>query len=301
LRLASLISPHHIVIGLQARTLTDAIRELLDHCHTPSADLSPERVTEEVLRREAQCTTALAGGVALPHARISGFGGFHIYLGIPCAPLETPCMDGSPVEVLFLIIAGESKHTVMLQSMAAISRFGSDSANLEALRSARTRDEAVGLLEERGGAVKRVLHTRDLMRTTYVSAIPSMPLRDLLDLMFETRIMEVAVLNANESVVGSVTSAEIIEAGFPKYMSTLRDLSFLSEFEPFDQFFKREADTTVNEIMNRHPLVAAADDPVIQVVFRMKQEHQSVAFVQEQNRFVGTIHRDDIIVKILRA
>lgn len=301
MRLSSLLQPEHIVLGVEARSLEGAVREILDRVERFRPERPKAEVLEAVLRREAQAGTALEKGIALPHARVSGLRDFHFMVGVAKEPLDDVCADGTPVELLFLILADDSKNTVMLQTMAAVGKLAEDAARLDALKRARTADEVWNLIEESGVRAKRGLFARDLMRPAPVVAHAGMPLRELLDALFEHSVHQAPVCEEDGSIIGAVTSEEIIEAGFPDYMARIPNLGFLTEFEPFEQFFQREATTHVKDIMNQRPLVVEADDPMIQVVFRLRKERRRFAYVQDQGKFAGVIDRDDILSRVLRA
>jgi len=301
MKLSSLLHANHIVPNLEAHTLEEAIHEVLRRAEGFRPGTSPQEICEAVLRREAQGSTAASDGVALPHARIPSLRDFFIILGLPRSPLEDRGLDGRPVDMVFLILSNDKKNTLMLQTMAAIGSLSRDTGLLAAVREGADRETIWRLIDDSGITVKKALQARDLMRDCEVRAFVTMPLRDALDLMAEGKVSEVPVLSEDDRIIGAVTSEEVIEAGFPRYMSRLHDVAFLNEFEPFEQFFKREVETTVGEMMNPDPLVVDVDDPMIQVVFRMKQERQRFAFVEENGRLAGIIDRNDIISRILRA
>lgn len=301
MKLSSLLLRSWVVPELKARTLADAVLEILERAvrFHPSTPI-PE-IHSAVLDREAQGSTTLANGVAVPHARIPSLDDFHLMLGVAPVPLEDKGTDGQPIDLVFLILANDKKNIVMLQTLAALAGIAADSELLAALREAGTRDAIWERIEETGLRVKKGLFARDLMRKTPVIAHEDMPLRELLDKLFEQGVHKAPVCGPGGEIVGAVTSQEILAAGFPDYMSSLPDIAFLDEYSPFDEFFKREATTKVKDIQNPNPLIVEAGDPMIQVVFRMQQEKQRFAYVQEDGRYAGTIDRAHILSRILRA
>jgi CBS domain-containing protein len=83
-------------------------------------------------------------------------------------------------------------------------------------------------------------------------------------------------------------------------MQYLPGIGFLNEFEPFEQFFKRETTVRVEQIMNKKPVVVEADTPIIQVVFEMRREHQRFVYVHEGGALAGMVDRNDIVSRIIR-
>jgi nitrogen PTS system EIIA component len=289
------------MLNLGAGTLKDAIAEILGHVAKLHAHEPSDAILEAVLHRESQGSTAMAGGLALPHARVPGLHGFYLFFAVPAQPLEDKGLDGRPVDVVVLILANDQKNTLMLQTMAAIGKIATVEGGMDRLRSAASPEALWQAVDATDVLVREGLFARDLMRDAPIIAHRDMLLRDLLDRLFESKEDEAPVCDDKGALVGVVTSEEIIEAGFPDYMSRMRDISFLNEFEAFEQFFKREATTKVGDILNPDPLVVEIETPLIQVVFLMKRERQRFAFVEEDGRFAGIVDRDDIISRILRV
>lgn len=301
MRLATLLEPHHIVAGLVSRTVREAVAEIFEAAERFHPEQPVGVLTRAVLERESQGSTALERGVAVPHARVPGLRDFHLLLGIASPPLDDPCLDGSPVELLFVVTAGNEKNVLMLQTLAAIAEFAQEPSRLAALKAARDRQSAWAVLRDSGVNVKEGLSARTLMRPCPVIARYDMTLGELLDACFQHGVHEAPVCADSEKVIGAVTSEEIVDAGFPDYMSRIRDIGFLNEYRPFEEFFQREMTTLVGDIMNRRPLVVEGGAPLIQVVFQMRRERQRFAFVEENGRLAGMVDRNDILSRILRA
>ncbi|MCP4645617.1 MAG: PTS transporter subunit EIIA [bacterium] len=301
MKLSSLLNAHGIVLGLESKTLADAVRELLSRAEGFRPAKPIEEIAEAVLRREAQGSTAAEQGLCIPHARIPDLQDFYLLFGTCKQPLEEKGLDGQPIDLVVLLLSDDQKTTLMLQSMAAIGGLAQQPESLDTIRAAASRDAVWQFIHDMGIEIRKTLLARDLMRPAAFVASVDMPMQQLLDLFFEHSVDEAAVCDLSRKVIGCVTSREIVEAGFPNYMGRIPDISFLPEFEAFEQFFKREATTLVREILNPNPLVVDAEDPVIQVVFKMRQEHHRIAFVEEDGRYVGLIDRRDIISRILRA
>ena len=310
MRLSSLLPRNHIVVALESRNIEEAVRELL---HGISAGESAwggdgdsalgadwRDIADAIMTRESQSSTALEKGVAIPHARVPGMQEFLVALGIPYEPLTDCCADGSTVRLVFLIAGGEHKNALMLQTMAAVSDFASDDQRLEALCAAGAPRTAWEIIDKSGIRVKEELRARNLMRPAVTQVTTETLLSELLDEFFTHEVRVIPVCRNDGEIIGSVTSAEILQAGFPEYMSYLDHISFLSELESFDRFFSRENQVRVGEFMNEHPLVFDVDTPLIQVVFRMNRERIPYAFVVDNGRLTGFIDRHDIIIRVLR-
>ncbi len=301
MKLSSLLVVDHTVPDLEARTLAEAVPEILRRVEHFNPGEPVDALVRAVLRREAQGSTAMQNGIAIPHARVPALRDFYVFLGVAKTPLEEKGFDGLAIDLVFLILASDQKNTVMLQTMAAIGSLAKDSDCLAKIRHADSAKAIWQPLDEGDFQVKKGLFAHDLMHAPPVVAREDMALGELLDAFFQHQVYAAPVCSPDGQVVGSVSTGEIVDAAFPEYMSRMRDIAFLAEFEPFEEFFKKEATIRVGEIMNPHPLVVDTDEPMIQVVFRMKSEQRGIAFVQEKGRLVGVIGRNDIVSRILRA
>jgi mannitol/fructose-specific phosphotransferase system IIA component (Ntr-type) len=298
---SSLVDSRNIVLGLKASNLQEATREILDRAGAFSPGLPLDEVHEAVMKREALSSTALGLCVALPHARIPDLEDFTILVGIPESSLTDKSIDGRPVGAVFLLLTNDRRNTVLLQSLAALARLIQQDQFLDRLRAAGTAEAVWNEIDGGKVEVRKKLEARDLMKSACVHATADMTLHRLLDLMFETGVGDAVVVDSEYHILGTVTSREIIGAGFPNYMSLMENVKFLSEYKPFEEFFKKESKIAVAEFMNKEPIIVEASDPLIQVVFRMIHEQERIVFVQEDEVFVGIIDRNDIIHRVLRA
>jgi mannitol/fructose-specific phosphotransferase system IIA component (Ntr-type)/predicted transcriptional regulator len=301
MRFSSLVNSKNIVLGLKASNLQEATREILDRAGAFSPGLPLDEVHEAVMKREALSSTALGVGVALPHARIPDLEGFSVLVGIPENDLTDKGMDGRPVGVVFLLLTNDRLNTILLQALAALSQLMQQDQFIERLRAADTAEAVWYEIDGGNVEVRKKLEARDLMTSACVQASADMTLHQLLDRMFENEVGDAVVVDSKHHILGTVTSREIIGAGFPDYMALMDNVGFLKEYESFEEFFKKESKIVVAEFMNTEAIIVEASDPLIQVVFRMLKEQERVAFVQEDKVFVGIIDRNDIIHRILRA
>jgi PTS system nitrogen regulatory IIA component len=292
---------NHVVIGLESRTVRDAVPEILSRVDGFRPKMPIPQIVEAVLKREDVAPTAVSGGLAIPHARISQLRDFYVMFGRAKTPFDDVGTDGRPIDLVFLILCNDRKNTLMLQTLAAVGKIAHNIPLIDSIRGAHSREQLWQAIDDSEIEVQPELFARDLMRPVAVMAREDEVLSELLDRCASSAQHYAPVCDSSGKVIGSMSSREIVNAGFPEYMSSLRDIAFLHATEPFVEFFKLEASARVGEVMNPNPLVVQADDPFIQVVFNMKQHEERLAFVEEDGKCVGVIERDDICERILRA
>ncbi len=83
-------------------------------------------IVENVLKREREMGTALADGIAVPHARLSGLTRPVIAFARSLSGIDWDSSDGKPAQMVFLILTPASDDALQIQILRAIARVTSD-------------------------------------------------------------------------------------------------------------------------------------------------------------------------------
>lgn len=121
------------------------VLERAAHLLSPGDSEQAEHVFERLLERERLGSTGLAGGVALPHARVPGATttrGAFIRLA---QPIDFDALDGRPVDLVFALMVPEEATDEHLQLLAQLASLFKDTETCEQLRSAEA-EQAYSLL-----------------------------------------------------------------------------------------------------------------------------------------------------------
>jgi PTS system fructose-specific IIC component len=99
----------------------------------------PERdgLLADVRKREAQFTTALGDGIALPHARSRHVDTLQLAAVQLAAPVAFGAADGVPVQLAFLVASPADAPGEHLVSLRGLSRLFDNRASMAILRSTR--------------------------------------------------------------------------------------------------------------------------------------------------------------------
>ena len=132
MRLIELLTPERVLVDLRASS-RHALLEALARRLAPEADLA---VLGALTEREALGSTALGGGVALPHGRCP-------LLARPCAvlarlarPVDFGAADGRPVDLVCALATPTHFTDAHLALLADVATHFSDAACVAALRAA---------------------------------------------------------------------------------------------------------------------------------------------------------------------
>lgn len=144
------VRPAHVTLALEAETKADAIRELCGLLASSGA-LTPvkaEALGDEVLTREAEGTTGIGAGVAVPHAKTALVSEMIVAVGVSRAGLDFASVDGDPVSVVFLIAAPPDRAAEYLAFMRWIVSLKKSKYWVKLVKGCATPEALVEVLEE---------------------------------------------------------------------------------------------------------------------------------------------------------
>lgn len=147
-RLLDFLQEENIVVGLRATTKTEAIERMVDHLiRSHHLDVDRKTMLDTVLQREAQASTALGGGLAVPHAILPGEHKMVGVMGLTSEGLVLDAPDGKPVHCMVLLGTSESERPRHLQVLATLARtIGIDPTMQDRLFHASTAAHAADIL-----------------------------------------------------------------------------------------------------------------------------------------------------------
>ena len=142
--LSTVLPVDRIRAPLQATERIAAIDELLKELPL-SPDLR-EQVRSATLRREDEVTTGIGGGVAIPHARVEGVTQPLLALGIAPGGIDFLSIDGSYVNLVFLMVSEGEQTDAHLTLLSELCSFLNDEKRRARLAAAKTADEALAAI-----------------------------------------------------------------------------------------------------------------------------------------------------------
>lgn len=123
------------------RILEQAARLLAATAEDPSA----EQIFERLLERERLGSTGLAGGVALPHARMPGIHESRGAFLRLAEAVDFDALDGQPVDLIFALLVPEDANEEHLKLLASLAAMFNDENLRNQLREAEA-EEAMAIL-----------------------------------------------------------------------------------------------------------------------------------------------------------
>lgn len=111
-----------------------------------SYGVDAEAAADALLERERLGSTGFGGGVAIPHAKLPGLDrmcGVVVLLDPP-APFDA--VDDAPVDVVFALLSPQDSGAEHLKTLARVSRYLRDEAQVMRLRGAKSAEALHALL-----------------------------------------------------------------------------------------------------------------------------------------------------------
>ena len=117
---ASYMDPR-LVTHLDSTSREEAIKILVDKLDETGKLLDKSKFHQAILEREKLVSTGIGMGVALPHAKLSGYEEFFIAIGLASSGIEWPSLDHLPIRQIFLIGGPDHKQTEYLQILSQLT------------------------------------------------------------------------------------------------------------------------------------------------------------------------------------
>ena len=123
MHLGALTKPALIFVELAGSDRPTVLKALADGLVAGSVLTNSEVLYERLLEREELGSTAISGGVAIPHCKMKDLDDVIVAIGISRRGVDFDSDDQQPVHLLFLVVSPEDKPADHLRSLSAISKW----------------------------------------------------------------------------------------------------------------------------------------------------------------------------------
>lgn len=106
--------------NIASRDKFEAIEELARVFEESPLCSDIESLVNALREREGIMSTGIGAGIAIPHAKISSVSEMAFAIGISAEGIDFDSMDGHPVNLIILVIAGEKQHKDYLRLLSNI-------------------------------------------------------------------------------------------------------------------------------------------------------------------------------------
>jgi len=136
-----------MIMDLQATDKKGAIDEMVQKMYDGGRISDIETYKEGILAREAQTSTGLGDGIAMPHAKNSAVKEATVLFAKSNKGVDYEALDGQPTYLFFMIAAPEGANDTHLQALAALSRLLIDPDFVAQLKETKTPEAVQNLFQ----------------------------------------------------------------------------------------------------------------------------------------------------------
>ncbi|MBE6172739.1 fructose-specific PTS transporter subunit EIIC [Enterococcus sp. AZ084] len=136
-----------MIMDLQATDKKGAIDEMVQKMYDAGRISDIETYKQGILAREAQTSTGLGDGIAMPHAKNAAVKEATVLFAKSKKGVDYEALDGQPTFLFFMIAAPEGANDTHLQALAALSRLLIDPDFVGKLKEAGTPEEVQELFQ----------------------------------------------------------------------------------------------------------------------------------------------------------
>lgn len=149
MRITDLMIQATMIMDLKAATKEAAIDELIGSLAASGRINDPVLFKEMILKREAESSTGIGGGIAMPHAKTKAVNEPTVVFAKSSGGVDFEALDGEAAHVFFMIAAPEGAGNTHLRTLAALSRLLIDAEFIAQLMKAETPAEVTALFDSK--------------------------------------------------------------------------------------------------------------------------------------------------------
>ncbi|MBN2685251.1 MAG: PTS sugar transporter subunit IIA [Pontiellaceae bacterium] len=262
-----------------------------------NSELSHETILEALIKREAQRSTAVGEGIAFPHARLEGL----TQALVAVVTLDEPVMFAdSPVKIICLFLVPASDAAISLKLMAQLSRMLMDSAVRDEILAATDTESLRNIVKQHNPRIDKAIEARDIMRPPVFSIREDEPVSKCTHTMSVNNLRAIAVVDAENHIVGEITVERLFKYGLPEFFSKLKSVSFIAEFDPFEKYFADERNILARDMMEKTARTVPTNYTIMEIVFDLAIKNYSKLYVTDENdRWIGTIDKGVVLDNVI--
>jgi len=130
LKLHNLLMQDMIIADLESQDRESVLREMVNLLKKRNKITKEKELYEKLIQREKLGSTAIGGGVAIPHCKMKGVKSPVVMLAISKKSVDFHSLDGKPSFIFFLVVSSPDNPSLNLQILAAIAHLVRKSRSL---------------------------------------------------------------------------------------------------------------------------------------------------------------------------
>ncbi|TXJ37160.1 PTS fructose transporter subunit IIABC [Brachyspira pilosicoli] len=135
-----------INIDLKGQTKSEIIDEMIDILYNNGKLNDKEEYKKEILKREAQSSTGMEEGIAIPHGKTNAVKIPTVAIGISKKGVDYESLDGKPSHLFFMIAAPANSNNSHIELLSKITTLLLEDDIREALLNVKSKEEVLDIL-----------------------------------------------------------------------------------------------------------------------------------------------------------
>lgn len=169
-----------MIMDLKATTKAGVIDEMVHHYYEKGIIDDEELYKQDILKREAESSTGMGDGIAIPHAHDKAVKKAAVMFARSKAGVDYDSMDGQPAHLFFMIAAPKGADNTHLAALAALSKVLMNPDVVTALKEANTPDDvqaifAKAVAEKQAEEAKKDAQAAPSGDKPYIVAVTACP------------------------------------------------------------------------------------------------------------------------------
>ncbi len=145
-----------IIFQIKGKSKKSILTFLVDHLiATKKIDKKCRKeIIKALLQREEMGSTAIGGGIALPHVRLENIKKVILCIGIVSKGVNFDSLDGEPVYIITLLLSPQKEAGLHLKILALLARILKDKYFIQRLRETSKPEEIISLFQRQQSLVE---------------------------------------------------------------------------------------------------------------------------------------------------
>jgi fructose PTS system EIIBC or EIIC component len=149
IRIVDLLKADTIVLHLSATTKEEVLDELIAKLEEAGRLNSREEMKQAILAREAQGSTGIGEGIAIPHAKTAAVKTPSIAFGFSEEGIDFDSLDQQKAHLFFMIAATADANQAHLETLALLSQMLMDESFRQQLMQAKTKEQVLDIISRK--------------------------------------------------------------------------------------------------------------------------------------------------------
>ncbi|MBU3184920.1 PTS fructose transporter subunit IIABC [Clostridium estertheticum] len=147
MKITELLKKNTIILDLKSNSKAEVIDELVNKLDSAGMLNDKEEYKKAILKREADFSTGIGEGIAIPHAKVAAVKTPALAFGRSTAGIDFDSLDDAPANIFFMIAATEGANNTHLETLSRLSTLLMNEDFKKKLFIVKTPEEVLSLID----------------------------------------------------------------------------------------------------------------------------------------------------------